>query len=47
MDCYKDQGNYLDMVDLGCIKHVFFFPHSGLVAVLDCTGLIKMEFTST
>lgn len=25
MDCYKDQGNYLDMVDLGCIKHVFFF----------------------
>lgn len=26
MDYYKDQGNYLDMVDLGCIKHVFFFP---------------------
>lgn len=46
MDCYKDQGNYLDMVDLGCIKHVFS-PHSRLVAVLDCTGLIKMEFTST
>lgn len=45
MDCYKDQGNYLDMVDLGCIKHVFF--HSRLVAVLDCIGLIKMEFTST
>lgn len=44
----QDQGNYLDMVDLGCIKHgVFFFPHSRLVAVLDCTGLIKMEFTST